>query len=139
MENPLVPFTNNLGENDIRMTKVQQKISGCFRSQEGAHYVNTRDKGAADVINETGNPDIIIEGQLFAQLGKLAFKTDSYDPHPAEGVSDPLSQVVRDFRFICLTKCGHYPWLEKHAKVRFFEILTDELAHFNRPGASKEG
>src|SRR5574340_425188 len=32
-----------------------------------------------------------------------------YDPHPSEGVQQPLAANVKDFRMIILKQCGHTP------------------------------
>ena len=52
-----VPFTNNEGKRGIRMPKVLQKVSGCFRSEAGGcdyfalrSYNDTMHKQAPDVF-----------------------------------------------------------------------------------------
>jgi pimeloyl-ACP methyl ester carboxylesterase len=49
------------------------------------------------------------------------------DPHPYEGVQQPLSSRLEDFRFIMLENCGHKPWIEREAREGFYEVLEDEL------------
>jgi len=50
-----------------------------------------------------------------------------YDPHRAAGVKEPLARTVKDFRFILLEKCGHYPWWERDTRDKFYGILTSLL------------
>ena len=61
---PDVPFTNNPGENDIRMTKVQQKISGCFRASKMAKCYCRISSYLQTMANKGYNPLVAIQMAL---------------------------------------------------------------------------
>lgn len=82
MTDELAPFTNNQGENDIWMTKVQKKISGCFRSFQGAQifcrvrsYISTCRKHD---IQPTDALRTLFTGRLPGFLARLESVLNSY-------------------------------------------------------------
>jgi transposase len=71
-----VPFDNNQAERDVRMMKVQQKISGTFRSIQGAHYfcrirgyISTMKKNKLSVIDAI---EAVFNGKPFVPFQPVA-------------------------------------------------------------------
>lgn len=54
LRNPEIPFTNNTGEQAIRMPKGKQKVAGCFRSTQGGEYYFTI-RSCLDTMRKQGH------------------------------------------------------------------------------------
>ena len=80
--------------------------------------------GEAKKLRESGK---LLERGFSMQCPVAAIHGDD-DPRPYEGVKDPLSQVLKNFCFHLIPNCGHYPWYERKAKEKFYEILLKEIS-----------
>jgi len=69
-----VSFTNNRAERDLRMSKVKQKVSGCFRKREYAEAYCRISSYLQTMANRGYNPLVAIQmalsGQLYAERGE---------------------------------------------------------------------
>ncbi|MDM5182071.1 transposase [Massilia sp. DJPM01] len=65
ISDPAVPFTKNVGERAVRMPKVKQKISGCFRTLAGAeHFCVIR--SCLDTLRKQGHSMLAVLQRAFA-------------------------------------------------------------------------
>ena len=71
---PHVPFTNNRAERDLRMSKVKQKVSGCFRTRQYAEAYCRISSYLQTMANRGYNPLVAIQmalsGQIYAEGGE---------------------------------------------------------------------
>jgi len=78
MTDEYAPFSNNLAERDLRMMKLQMKISGCFRTLSGAEdftrirsYISTLRKNGGKITSTSLASPMVSPIGVFKTTGNL--------------------------------------------------------------------
>lgn len=97
---------------DLEVIEVQYELNVKVWSE----FAEMRDRPGylAGVFSGIDVPTVVIHGE--------------YDPHPIEGIRPFLENCIPDIRFYILPECGHYPWIERRTRDKFFEIIQKEIS-----------
>jgi pimeloyl-ACP methyl ester carboxylesterase len=88
----------------------------------------------ARVFEETWNDMLRLQAEgvypaAFAGIGEpVLMLHGAADPHPGELVRRTLAKYLPQIEYGEWEKCGHFPWLERHVRQEFFEMLRKWLA-----------
>ena len=104
MTDPAIPFTNNQAERDIRMTRVHEKVSGGFRSPQGAlfycrirSYLSTCSKRgipgheALRLLFSGALPDFVNLAEIPGELMEIALPNARREDMETENPQDTTS------------------------------------------------
>ncbi len=134
-----------LSEHFMKLNEEDEEIANAHFAKAG-EIISSLDSFEVDLkdISEKTTVDMSIYQKVWSEAsqrrksGKLieavkrvnspiAVIHGDHDPHPIEGVKKPLEEEGLNAKCFVLSKCGHYPWREKHAKEAFYNILEQLL------------
>jgi pimeloyl-ACP methyl ester carboxylesterase len=91
------------------------------------------DEVDAQAHDETWNDMLRLQAEGFYPAAFAAIKSPvlmvhgTFDPHPGRLIRAGLQPHLPQLEYCELDRCGHYPWLERHAADRFFSLLREWL------------
>lgn len=124
----------NLSKKD--MDKKDLNILFSLLEKTDNFQIENPDLHKADKMDKNIHDSIWKESEILRSNGKIldTFKNinkkiyiiqGSEDPHPIEGVVQPLRREGIDFEAFLFERCGHSPFKEKYIKKEFFQLLKE--------------
>lgn len=131
-EQILCGLENGFGEKDQYLQRLGEICDRADGYQE-EKYLMDKAEVDADLYEKVWREAAGLRksGKLSERFGRiscpLALIQGAADPHPPEGIIQPLRDRNVSIKSYVLDKCGHTPWREKYAREEFARVLFSEL------------